>query len=111
MHTKSIKYSNKVFRVILTLYNCGVISNFVILRKNKIFIKFTSFFFKNSSFFKKIKPVSTPSKSFFIKKSTIKLIHKTLKSSIIILSTTKGLLTTKDALNLGVGGKITYVIN
>ena len=99
-----------------TLCNYGVVSNFLIFKtnnayKSKISIKFSSFFYLNSPFFKKIKTVSTPSKKYYISFRSVKLLKKSFKNSVIILSTNKGLVNINDAFSLGVGGFIIYIIN
>jgi len=106
---KNIKYSSTNFNIVKVLYRSGVISNFLI-QSNRT-IKLTAFFYKNSPFFKKINLISTKSKSFFIKHQSLKIVQKLLKASIIILSTRLGLVTGKEALQLGLGGKIIFLIN
>jgi len=54
--------------------------------------------------------VSSPSKKFYITTSSLILLQKIFKSSILILSTSKGLLTGTEALSLGVGGSVIYVV-
>jgi len=98
------------------LYRSGVITNFIIIKNsikssNQLSIKFTVLFYKNSPFFKKIKLISTPSKQFFITKSALKLSQKVFKTSLIIISTNKGLLTHQEADALGLGGKVVYIVN
>jgi ribosomal protein S8 len=39
------------------------------------------------------------------------MTRKVFKSSIIILSTSKGLLSSNEAVLLGLGGKLVYIIN
>jgi len=88
-----------------------VVSNFLIHYKPLIKISFTVFFYKNTSFFKKIQIISTPSKKFFISKEVMLMTRKVFKSSIIVLSTSKGLLSSNEAVLLGLGGKLVYIIN
>lgn len=108
---KKIKLTNKTLRAVKVLYRLGVVSNFLIHHKPLIKISFTVFFYKNTSFFKKIQIISTPSKKFFISKEVILMTRKVFKSSIIILSTSKGLLSSNEAVLLGLGGKLVYIIN
>jgi ribosomal protein S8 len=93
----------------------GVISNFLVLKNPKprtfnVRIKFAVNFYQNNPFFKKIKIVSTRSRNFYIKYSTILLLKKVFKASVIVLSTSKGLVSSSEATNLKVGGKIMYII-
>lgn len=112
---KSITFNKSTIKIVKILYRSGVITNFIVtknLPNNKQpNIKFTVLFYKNSSFFKKIKLISTPSKQFFVTKTTLKLSQKVFKTSLIIISTNKGLLTHQEAIALGLGGKVIYIIN
>jgi len=110
---RSVFFSHKTLEIIKVLYKSGVLSNFKIVTtaNNKVLIKITVLYYKNIPFFQKINPVSTLSKKFFINYKTLKLIHTVFKSSLLILSTTLGVVTGKEALSLGVGGIIIYLIN
>ena len=113
---KRITFNNSTIQIVKTLYRSGVITNFIIIKNsikssNQLSIKFTVLFYKNSPFFKKIKLISTPSKQFFITKSALKLSQKVFKTSLIIISTNKGLLTHQEADALGLGGKVVYIVN
>ena len=112
---KKIIYNHKNLKIVKFLYRAGVIANYLLFSKKvknftKLYIKISPFFYKNAPFFKKVTLVSTPSKKFYISNSTLLLINKTLKYSLIVLSTDKGLLTNKEALNLRLGGNIIYII-
>ena len=74
-------------------------------------IKLSPFFYKNMSFFRKIKLVSTPSKRFNLKLRTLQILSKSLGETILILETSSGIITHIDALKLKIGGKILLVIN
>ena len=111
--SKTVKLTQTTLKLVRILFSNGVISNFVTFinsSNNKKFIKFTVFFYKNSPFFKKIKTISTQSKTFYISKNSLILLKKIFKSSLLILSTTNGLLTSKAAAEIGIGGKIIYII-
>ena len=88
----------------------GVVhSSLLICNKNKI-VKISPFVYKKSSFFKGIKLISTPSKVFTVKISTLNIINKSLGSTVLLLETSKGILTHAEALKLKVGGKLLCVI-
>jgi ribosomal protein S8 len=93
----------------------GVISNFYVhssfRNKNKKLITFSVSFFKNKTFFSKIKLLSTNTKNFYINIRTLPLLKKIFKNSIIIISTSKGVISLQDSINLGVGGKLLYIIS
>jgi ribosomal protein S8 len=94
----SIIFTKKNKKLIQILFKTGAISHYTlikVLKKSrstkkktlKIFIKFTIFFFKSLPFYKNIRQVSTPSKTFTITNSTLKLVTPIFKTSIFILST------------------------
>ena len=110
---KKIIYSKSIINIVKLLYRSGAISYFSILNSTtskQMYIKFTVFFYKNISFFQKLIQVSTSSKSFYITNKSLKLTQKIFKSTIIFVSTSKGYLTHKEALSLGLGGKIIYLL-
>ena len=113
--SKVIVFTKTTFNLVKTLYRSGAITSFIILNSScnqkKTLIKFTVLFYKSSPFFKNIKLISTRSKQLFITKKALLLTQKVFKSSLIIISSSKGLLTHHEATKLGVGGKIVYIIN
>jgi len=87
-------------------------SYFVYSSSNKFsVVKVSPFFYRKTAFFKKVKLVTTPSKKFFVKISTLRIISKSIGTAIIILETSKGLLTHQEALKLGLSGIILFIIN
>ena len=112
----TIKYSKKNFKLIYLFYKLGCINNFFIhtTKHNSYIIKyltFSIFFYKNSPFFKQIKLISSLSKKHTITYKALKIINQSIGTSILILSTTKGLLTHNEALKLKIGGLILAVLN
>ena len=122
-HSKTIPSTKKNLKLIKALFNVGAINHYTIIKSNrgattllkknmvKFFIKFSIFHFKNSPFYKTIRLVTTQSKTFSITLDTIKLITPLFKTSVFILSTPLGLLTHTEALKLGTGGLILYILN
>ena len=87
-------------------------SYFVYSPTSKFFlVKVSPFFYRKTAFFKKVKLVTTPSKKFFVKISTLRIIAKSVGTAIIILETSKGLLTHQEALKLGLSGIILFIVN
>jgi ribosomal protein S8 len=88
-------------------------SYYIYTLKNTRFkkIKVSPLFYKDSSFFKKVKLVSTPSKTFSINLNSLRIVAHSLGTTIVILETSRGLLTHKEALNQKIGGRILFVIN
>lgn len=110
--SKKIIYTKQNLNLIKILLKTGAISHYTVVNfKHKYFIKFSIYNFKNSPFFKTIRLISTQSKSFTISLQTIKLLTPTFKTSLFVLSTSKGLLTNTEALRLGTGGILICVLN
>lgn len=105
-----IKYNKKSLELILLFYKIGVINSYLILNHNKKLIKLSPFIYKKSPFYKNVRLISTPSKVFTVKLKTLRLICTSLGQAIIILETTKGLLTHTEALRLNISGKILCVV-
>jgi len=95
------------------LRSVGCVNNLSVLssHSNHNFITFSVFLYRNSTFFYKVRPVSTSSKKFFLSYRALKMISTNLKSTLIILSTSKGLISHKEALYLKIGGLILFVIS
>lgn len=107
------RYTKKILRVLRLLKKIGIIQ-FYIASKNissTQVVKLSPFFYKNTSFFRRIKLVSTPSKRFNLKLRTLQILNQSLGETIIILETSHGVMTHIDALRLKTGGKILLVIN
>jgi ribosomal protein S8 len=82
-----------------------------VVNKQKKLIKISPLLFKKSGFFKGLKLISTPSKAFFINLKSLILLNKAIGEAIVIISTSKGLLTHKQAIRLGLGGKLICIIS
>ena len=106
-------FSTKILNLIKLFYLIGCIFRYKIisLANGKKYIKISLFFYKNKTFFKLIKLVSTPSKLFYISYNSLNIITKSLKSSILILSTSKGLMTHISANKLKIGGLLIFTIS
>ena len=77
----------------------------------KKYMLFTPYFYKQTTFFKCIRLISTISKKFTVTLKALIIINRSLKSSILLIETSKGILTHKDALRLRVGGLLLCVIS
>jgi len=69
-------------------------------------MKISPFIYKQSSFFKSVKLISTPSKTFTVKLKALLIIQKSLGGSLLLLETSKGIITHKEAVRLKIGGKL-----
>lgn len=108
--------TKKTLRLVKSLYKNSIIKNYIIVektykdKKTKC-IRFNGLFFRNESFFKSARLVSTPSRKHTISLRALNLAKRAVGTSIIILETSKGIMSHLDALKLGVGGLILCVVN
>lgn len=106
----TLKFNKKSLVLLSIFKKLGVINTHLIISNSKKLIKISPFIYRQSPFFKNIRLVSTPSKSFTVKLSTLRILDKSIRQTIIILETSEGLLTHKDALRRGISGRILCVI-
>jgi ribosomal protein S8 len=104
-----IQINFQSLRLIKTLHSVGCVNKFLLTSqlKKKLLLPYVHLsvpFYKNTPFFKSIRLISTPSKKHRISLSSLNLLNKTLKASILILSTDRGIITHREALKLKVGG-------
>lgn len=96
---------NKIFLVILKiLYNEGLILNYT-KKEDMLLIKFRYYY--NINPLKGIKIMSTVSRPIYLSKNDINKVIE--KNKLLILSTSKGLLTSLECKNLKIGGKLLFV--
>ena len=94
------------------LYSLGCIFRYkIVVVGNKKLIKVNIFYYKYKPFYKNIKLISTPTKVFYITKKSLKILSKSINSSILIILTNKGILPHNLALKNNVGGKILCIIS
>ncbi len=126
----SIIFTKNSLLLIKALYKTSYINNYIITKNNNLVnakltkqngfgikklnrtrIKFSILYFKNKSFFKSIRLISTPSRRHTITLRALKLASLSMKSSIILLSTNKGIIDHNEAIRLRVGGTILCVLS
>lgn len=110
-----IVLTKKTLRFVRCLHNFSVIKNYIILEKlyKKRLIKcirFNGAFFKNESYFRGIRVVSTPSRKHTITLKGLHLMNKSIGKSVVILETSMGLISHTKAIEFGIGGLILCVI-
>lgn len=108
-----LKYSPRMLKTLNLLKRLGLLNSYLLQgpsRKSSL-LKVSPFFYKNSSFFKNIKLVTTPSKRFNVQLKSLRILEKSLGESIVVLETSKGILTHREALKLHLGGKVLLVLN
>ena len=95
------------------LHKVGAIKNYITIKtqQNKYKIIFSPSFYKNTPNYKNIRYVSTPSKKHTVSLRALRMLHTALKASILILSTSYGLVTHTEAIKLKVGGIIICVLS
>lgn len=112
----TIIHTRRSHQIVYLLYKLGCINNFYthsrdIKKFKRSFLTFSIFFYKNSPFFKSIRTVSSPARKHTITYNALKIINQSIGSSILLLSTTQGLLTHNDAMERKIGGLILAVMN
>jgi ribosomal protein S8 len=106
-----IRYNNKILTLAYLLKSVGCLNSVVVISKSRKLLKISTLFYKNKSFYRGVKLLSTPSKSFFVKLKTLKLLHKSLGNSVLVLETSKGLVTHTLALRMQVSGKLLCILS
>ena len=93
----------------------AVIKSYIIIEKTiknrkRRFIRLSGLFYKNESYFKGIRVVSTPSRKHTITLKALQLLKKISGTSLILLETSRGIISHVEALKLGTGGLILCVV-
>ena len=107
--------TKKTLRLIRVFYRNSVIKNYIIVEKTlnnkkRRYIRFSGLFYKNESYFKGVRLVSTPSRKHTISLKGLRVLRKISGTSLIILETSHGIISHLDALKLGTGGLILCVV-
>jgi ribosomal protein S8 len=103
----NIFFTKKNLLFINFLKNFTFINKYYIIKiKNKFYIRIYLYYYKNKIISNNFKILSSPSKSFFLSYKSLRLISKRTSSSVFILSTDRGLLSHKQALNQKLGGLV-----
>ena len=107
------RFTKKTKKTLFLFRELGLLNSYFIYPSSstKMFVKLAPFFYKNSTFFRGVRLISTPSKLFFIKLSALNIIKKSLGSTVLLLSTSRGLITHKEALRRGLGGIALFLIS
>ena len=111
-----IYLTRKNLSLIKCLHSIGCISKFLIVRhlnktRSRTSVHISAPYYKNTPFFKSVRVISTPSKQHRTSISGLKLISNSLKSSTMILSTSTGIITHREALRINVGGLILCIVH
>lgn len=102
-----------MIRLVLILTKLGVINFPYFVKKSPVkhFLKVSPFFYKKTTFYKCVRLVSTPSKAFTVTLKTLQILTHAIGESTIILETSIGFITNRDALKRKLGGRILLVIS
>jgi len=95
-------------QILKKLKNLNFIEDFLILNKDNKRINILLKYDGNSSVITDIKIISKPGKKVYTKKSNLALFKRT--ASILILSTSKGIMTNKEAKAKNIGGELLFEI-
>lgn len=100
-----VLFSIKNYHFVQTLKKFNVIHDYKLLKKTDFnYIKITLFFYKNKTICYNFKLISRQSKIFTVSYQSLKLLTKKSGSSVFLISTSKGLLSNKEAINQKIGG-------
>ena len=108
--------NKKGLTLIRALHKIGCISKFIIFKKHirkslRTYAYISSPFYKNTPFFKSVRVISTPSKHHQISLKGLKLLANSLNASVMLLSTSHGIVTHREALKLSIGGQILCMVH
>lgn len=100
-------FTVKNYQFVKILKKFNVIHDFRLIKKNKfVYIKITLFFYKNNIVCYNFKIITRPSKIFNISYNSLVLLSKKTNSSIFLISTSKGILSHKEAILQKKGGMV-----
>jgi ribosomal protein S8 len=100
-------YNKKNLKIALIFKKTGILKKYYFFKKNNFkFIKLFVFFYKAAPICKKVKIITTPTKTFSISFKALKFLHRRTNNSIYVLSTPFGLMSHFTAIKLKIGGKI-----
>jgi ribosomal protein S8 len=100
-------FTVKNYQFVKILKKFNVIHDFRLIKKNKFFyIKITLFFYKNNIICYNFKIITRPAKIFNISYNSLVLLSKKTNSSIFFISTSKGILSHKEAILQKKGGMV-----
>lgn len=100
-----ILFTVKNYHFVKILKKFNVIYDYRLLKKNKFnYIQITLFFYKNKPVCHHFKLISHQSKIIVISYKSLLLLNKKTSSSVFLLSTSKGIISNKEAINYKIGG-------
>ena len=110
LHSK-LEFTPKLMKPLKVLYNVGYLYRYLVrVEGGKKYVYLSTLRYKNVPFFGYIRLVTTRSRKHRISYKALLKVTQPLKSSIMILSTSIGLITHKEAIRKKIGGDILFVI-
>jgi ribosomal protein S8 len=100
-----INFTKTNFVLVKKLNSLGIINSYNFNTKYKQITMFPSYF-RNVPYISRVKAVSRGNKTFNITLKGIKILNSISGASTVIISSSKGVITSREALNMGLGGKI-----
>ena len=110
LHTK-LEFTPKLMIYVSILYSIGYLHRYLIKHEGtKKFLYLSILRYKNTPFFGYIKLVTTKSRKHRISYRALVKLRRPLQTSIMILSTSTGLITHHEALKRRIGGDILFIV-
>lgn len=105
-------YTKRNLLITNLLKHLGLLNNVSVIQNKQLrkMIIYSAFFYKNSTFFTRLRGISTPTKKYYITNRALNVVALYLKSTVFIVSTSKGLMTHHQAIRCGLGGLILFSI-
>ena len=105
--------TKKILKLVKVLQQQGCLTYLLLNQSNvtKRYLLFTPYYYRQTTFFKYIRLISTISKKFTISFRALVVISKSLKNSLLLLETSKGIVTHKEALKLHIGGFLLCILS
>lgn len=112
-----VRITKNSLRLLRVLAAQGCISHYTISRSassakhHQTMVHASTLLYKGTPFFKSVRLVSTPTKRHIISLTALKVVAQSARSSTIILSTSKGVMTHREACKQRIGGLILGIIH
>ena len=81
-----------------------------IKNKRRFLIRISPLYFKNKSFYRHAKLVTTPSREYSLSVDSMRTLRSFSGETVFILSTNRGVMTMEEAYKLKIGGIVLYYL-
>lgn len=105
--------TKRVLKLLKVLRRVGCLTYLLLHSKNKShkYLLFTPYYYRQTTFFRGIRLVSTISKKFTVTFKALVILNKSIKNSLLLLETSRGIITHREALRFRIGGLILCIIS